>query len=67
MTDNGFDVQAFQVVEGLAVSYRFLAKECSAVKLTGYVELGAALSHAIGPTTMRQFGRVRFSGKRHPN
>ena len=60
MTDNGFDVQAFQVVEGLAVSYRFVAKECSAVKLTGYVELGAALSHTIGPKTMRQFGRVRF-------
>ena len=67
MTDNGFDVQAFQVVRGLAVSYRFVAEECSAVKLTDYVELGAALSHAIGPTTMRQFGRVRFSGKRHPN
>lgn len=67
MTDNGFDVQAFQIVEGLAVSYRFVAEECSAVKLTGYVELGAASSHAIGPTTMRQFGRVRFSGKRHPN
>ena len=48
MTDNGFNVQAFQVVEGLAVSYRFVAKKCSAVKLTAYVELGAALSHAIG-------------------
>ena len=64
MTGNGFDLQAFQTVEGLAVSYRFVAEKCSAETLSGYVELGAASSHAIGPTTMRQFGRVRFTGER---
>ena len=57
MTDNGFDVQAFQV-EGLAVSYRFVAKECSEGSLRACVELGAASATSSDPTTMRQFGRV---------
>ena len=64
MTANGFDLQAIQMVEGLVVSYRFIAEECSADKMSGYVELGAASSHAIGPTTMRQFGRVHFKAER---
>ena len=64
MTASGFDLQAFQMVEGLIVRYRFIAEECSADQLSGYVELGAASDHAIGPTTMRQFGRAQFKAER---
>lgn len=64
MTENGFDVQVFHMVEGCFVSFRFVADECTPDRLSGFVVLGAASSHARGPTTLRQFGRLPFSGER---
>jgi hypothetical protein len=64
MTEYGFDVQVFHMVEGCFVSFRFVADECTPDHLSGFVELGAASSHARGPTTLRQFGRLPFSGER---
>ena len=59
-TKDGFDVQIFHWVEGCYVAYRFVAEDCTTDSLSGFVELGAASSHARGPTTLRQFGRVPF-------
>ncbi|MEC9152324.1 MAG: aminotransferase class V-fold PLP-dependent enzyme [Pseudomonadota bacterium] len=63
-TKDGFDVQIFHWVEGCYVGYRFVTEGCTADRLSGYVELGAASSHARGPTTLRQFGRVPFEAVR---
>lgn len=60
MKAGGFEFQAFHMVEGNTVSYRFVAQECSATRIAGFVELGAAASHTRGPTTFGQFGTVRF-------
>tara|TARA_A100001037_G_scaffold94110_1_gene85591 strand:- start:168 stop:1646 length:1479 start_codon:yes stop_codon:yes gene_type:complete len=63
-TQDGFDLQIFHWVEGCYVGYRFVTEVCAADRLSGYVELGAASSHARGPTTLRQFGRVPFNAVR---
>jgi hypothetical protein len=51
------------MVEGCFVGFRFVADDCTPDALSGFVELGAASSHARGPTTLGQFGRLPFSGK----
>lgn len=61
MTANGFELQAFHMVEGNTVSFRFVAENCASDAMSGFVELGAAASHTKGPTTFGQFGRVAFS------
>lgn len=61
---NGFNLQVFHMVEGCFVGYRFVAENCTPERLSGFVELGAASSHAKGPTTLRQFGRLPFAGER---
>ncbi len=38
--------------------------QCTAEAISGVVELGAASDHAIGPTTLGQFGRLPFKGRR---
>jgi hypothetical protein len=63
MTADGFDLQVFHMVEGCFVGFRFVADDCTPDALSGFVELGAASSHARGPTTLGQFGRLPFSGK----
>ncbi len=60
MKGDGFELQAFHMVEGNTVSYRFVAQECSTARIAGFVELGAAASHTKGPTTYGQFGAVQF-------
>lgn len=64
VTEDGFDLQVFHWVEGCYVSFRFVAEECAPDQFSGYVVLGAASSHARGPTTLSQFGRLPFRGKR---
>jgi len=64
VTIDGFDIQVFHMVEGCFVGFRFVADDCPSDRLSGFVELGAASSHAKGPTTLRQFGRLPFSGER---
>ena len=64
MTARGFNLQTLQIVEGLTVSFRFVAETCTADRIAGYVEIGAATGHALGPTTLRQFGRLAFEGRR---
>ncbi len=64
LTADGFDVQVFHMVEGCFVSFRFMADQCTAEAISGVVELGAASDHAIGPTTLGQFGRLPFKGRR---
>ena len=64
VTSAGFDLQVFHIVEGCYVSFRFVTEDCADRHLSGYVELGAASSHARGPTTLRQFGRVPFRAER---
>ena len=63
-TAGGFDLQAFHTVEGCYVGFRFRATDCAADRLSGTVELGAASSHARGPTTLGQFGRLPFRAVR---
>lgn len=63
MTATGFDLQVLHMVEGCFVGFRFVADDCTPDALSGFVELGAASSHARGPTTLGQFGRLPFSGK----
>ena len=59
----GFDLQVLHMVEGCFVGFRFVADHCTPDAISGFVELGAASSHARGPTTLGQFGRLPFSGK----
>lgn len=61
MTSDGFEFQAFHMVEGNTVSFRFVANQCSGERIAGFVEMGAAASHTKGPTTFGQFGRVDFT------
>jgi hypothetical protein len=63
MTATGFDLQVLHMVEGCFVGLRFVADHCTPDAISGFVELGAASSHARGPTTLGQFGRLPFSGK----
>jgi len=64
MTEDGFDLQAFHMVEGCFVGFRFVAEDCTPDRLEGYVVLGAASPHARGPTTLSQFGQLPFTGER---
>ena len=64
MRVDGFDVQVFHMVEGCFVGFRFVADQCTPDRVSGFVELGAASSHAKGPTTLSQFGRLPFIGER---
>lgn len=63
-TTDGFDIQVFHIVEGCYVGFRFVAEDCGPNHISGFVELGAASSHARGPTTLGQFGRLPFRGVR---
>ncbi len=63
MTAPGFDVQVFHMVEGCFVGFRFVADHCVPDRVSGFVELGTASDHAIGPTTLGQFGRLPFNGR----
>jgi hypothetical protein len=64
VTEDGFDLQVFHWVEGCYVGFRFVAETCTPDRLSGTVVLGAASSHARGPTTLSQFGRLPFTGER---
>ncbi len=64
MTADGFDVQVLHMVEGCFVGFRFVADQCTPNRVSGFVELGAASSHAMGPTALGQFGRLPFNGQR---
>ena len=44
--------------------YRFVTESCTAHHVSGRVELGAASDHALGPTTLGQFGSVQFDANR---
>lgn len=64
LTGDGFDIQIFHEVEGCFVGYRFVADTCASDRMSGVIDLGAASSHAKGPTTLRQFGRIPFAAVR---